>query len=292
MRLTFNWFKKAHPTSMLGVYLMQDQILVVDEQVQTQVYQRTIAGHETPEAALVAFIEQQQWQGRGIRLALGRGWYQQLQLSKPKLPDEELPQALPWCVRDLVNEPVDSLLFDYIDLPPSPHGEARIAVYYSVRERLAKLVQAVSPLCPVSTIGVDELAVANLLAEEIRGLVLYKAPGQELTLIFIQQRQWQFSRIIRGFQALDDETVPADQFIFDNLLLELQRSIDYATGQLKLMPPDHWYLALPERVTPALSQSIAQVFNMQTSSLTDTVFTPQALPALGMLKRGADEAAD
>ncbi|GAA3530713.1 MSHA biogenesis protein MshI [Zobellella aerophila] len=290
MRLSLKGFKKDGPTAKLGVYLTQDNILAIDEQDQTRVYQRAIARHEAPGAALAAFIEEQRWQGRGIQLALGRGWYQQLQLPRPKLPDDELPLALPWCVRDLVNEPVDNLLFDYIDLPPSAHGEARIAVYHSARDRLASLVQAITPLCPVVTIGVDELALANLLGPDIHGLVLYKAPGQELTLLFIHHRQWQFSRTIRGFQALDDDSISADQFIFDNLLLELQRSIDYATGQLKLMPPEHWYLALPARVTPALAQSIAQIFNMQTSSLSDAVLLPQALPALGMLKGGGDEA--
>ncbi|WP_116473310.1 MSHA biogenesis protein MshI [Zobellella maritima] len=292
MRLRFKGFNKTKPIARLGMYLTQENILAIDERDQNRVCLRPIARHETAEAALVSFIEEQQWQGRGIQLALGRGWYQQLQLPKPKLPDEELPQALPWCVRDLVNEPVDNLLFDYIDLPPSPQGEAKIAVYYSPRDRLAGLVQAISPLCKVITIGVDELAMANLLPMENHGLVLYKAPGQELTLLFIHQQQWQFSRIIRGFQSLDDESASAEAFNVDNLLLELQRSIDYATGQLKLAPPEHWYLAMPEWVTPALQQSIVRVFNMQTRSLTAGELPPQALPALGILQRENDEKTD
>jgi MSHA biogenesis protein MshI len=284
MRLSFNWFKKAKSGAALGVYLMQDRILVVDESDPTRAYQKAIASHETADAVLAALIEEQQWQGRGLRLVLGRSWYQQLQLPKPKLPDSELPQGLPWSVRDLVNEPVANLLFDYIDLPPSPHGEARIAVYYSPRERLAALVAAVSPLCPVLTIGVDELAIANLLAPDSRGLVLYKAPGQELSLIFIHQQQWQFSRSIRGFQSLDDVSSSGEALIFDNLLLELQRSIDYVTGQLKLSSPEHWYLAVPEGSSSALQQAIAQVFDVKTGSLSDTLLMPEALPALGILK--------
>ncbi|MCT7656538.1 hypothetical protein MBH78_21745 [Oceanimonas sp. NS1] len=114
---------------------------------------------------------------------------------------------------------------------------ARIAVYYSRRARLQTLVDAVTPLCEIDTLGVDELAMANLLNPEQRGLMLHKMPGQELTMTFIHQRQWHFSRTIRGFQALDDERMAVDQFVFDNLLLELQRSIDYATGQLRLNPP-------------------------------------------------------
>ncbi|GHA12153.1 MSHA biogenesis protein MshI [Oceanisphaera arctica] len=286
MRLRFKVFNKARPTSRLGVCLTRDAVLVIDEQASTRLYTRAISAQETPASALVALIEQQQWQGRGLALTLGRGWYQQLQVPRPALPDEELLQALPWCVGELINEPVDSLVFDYIDLPPAPNGEARIAVYYSARAPLAALVEAVTPLCPLLTIGVDELAMANLLPPENHDLVLYKAPGQELTLLFIHQQQWLFSRIIRGFQSLDDDSVAVEEFNFDTLLLELQRSIDYATGQLKLAAPEHWYLALPDRITPALQQSINRVFNMQAHSLTEGKLPPEALPALGILRRG------
>lgn len=292
MRLKFKLFDKTGSGARLGVCLTRDSILVIDEQASPRLYSRAINARETPASALVALIEQQQWRGRGLALALGRGWYQQLQVAKPALPDEELAQALPWCVGELISEPAESLVFDYIDLPPAANGEARIVVYYSARAPLAALIEAVTPLCPILTIGVDELAMANLLPAENHDLVLYKVPGQELTLLFIHQQQWLFSRIIRGFQSLDDDSVAVEEFNFDTLLLELQRSIDYATGQLKLAAPEHWYLAVPDRITPALQQSIERVFNMQARSLTEGKLPPEALPALGMLQRGMDEKTD
>lgn len=130
------------------------------------------------------------------------------------------------------------------------------------------------------------MAMANLLLPDERGLLLHKVPGQELTVTFIHQQQWHFSRTIRGFQALDDEHMPVDQFVFDNLLLELQRSIDYAVGQLKLNAPDNWYLALPQRVTPVIQEAISQVFDIKPASLTTATLSPMSLPALGILKEG------
>lgn len=284
MELIPSWLKPARASSAVGLYLTSDMLLAVDELQPLVLIERSIASGETVTTALRALIDEQQWQGRRLHIALNRRWYKQTQIEKPAMPDEELQQALPWCMRDLVEQSVDSLLFDYIDLPQGPAGQARIAVYTSEREPLAKLVQAITPKCDIATIGIDELAMANLLEPEIRGLLLHKVPGQELTLTFIHQRQWHFSRTIRGFQALDDENMPVDQFVFDNLLLELQRSIDYAVGQLKLSAPNNWYLALPQRVTPAITDAIRQVFDIMPESLTSDVFSPIGLPALGILK--------
>ncbi|WP_319781357.1 MSHA biogenesis protein MshI [Oceanisphaera sp. IT1-181] len=286
MELLPRWLKPARATSAVGIYLTPTRLLAIDEGDPTVVLERSVGQGEAVSVALRAMIEEQAWQGRRLSLALNRHWYKQTQMEKPAIPDEELAQALPWCMRELVNEPIESLLFDYIDLPAGPAGQQRIAVYSSEQEAMASIVQAVTPFCVIATIGVDELALANLLAPEERGLLLYKVPGQELTLMFIHQRQWHFSRTIRGFQALDDESMSVDQFVFDNLLLELQRSIDYAVGQLKLTAPDNWYLALPQRVTPIIQESINQVFDINPKSLTTDTLSPMSLPALGILKEG------
>ncbi|MHA6963730.1 hypothetical protein [Zobellella denitrificans] len=284
-----NWFKPAGIASSVGIYLTQDSLFALDEHRPDQLVQRTLGVDDSPALALLALINAQGWQGRRLHLVLSRHWYQQTQMEKPAMPDEELPQALPWLMRELVSEPVDALLFDYIELPPSPQGLPRIAVYYCARERLAALVKALLPLCDIATIGVDELAMVNLLDPEVRGMLLHKVPGQELTLILSHQHQWQFSRTIRGFQALDDTQAGTDQFVFDNLLLELQRSIDYAVGQLKLNTPNRWYLALPQRVTPAVQTAIGQVFDIRPESLISDNLSPIGLPALGILRAGALE---
>ena len=218
MELLPKWLKPARASSAVGIYLTPTSLLAIAERDPSVVVERSIGQGETVSAALRSLIEEQSWQGHLLSLVLNRHWYKQQQMEKPPIPDEELGQALPWTMRELVNEPIESLLFDYINLPAGPAGQQRIAVYSTGREALAQIVQAVTPLCDIATIGVDELALANLLAPEERGLLLHKVPGQELTLTFIHQRQWHFSRTIRGFQALDDEQMSGDQFVFDNLL--------------------------------------------------------------------------
>ncbi|ART79237.1 MSHA biogenesis protein MshI [Oceanisphaera avium] len=280
------WLKPKRSGTAISIYLTSNRLVAIDAQELTRALEQEIDERESAAQALRAFIDAQQWQGRAIHLVLNRHWYQQTLIEKPAMPEAELSQALPWCMRELVSQPIENLLFDYIDLPPGPVGQSRIAVYSSERDQLAHLVQAINFKGEVASIGVDELVIANLLSPEERGLLLHKMPGQELTVTFIHHQQWHFSRTIRGFQALDDEQMPVDQFVFDNLLLELQRSIDYAVGQLKLNPPENWYLALPQRVTPVIQEAIRQVFDIAPLSLTTATLSPLSLPALGMLKEG------
>ena len=61
--------------------------------------------------------------------------------------------------------------------------------------------------------------------------------GQDLAVQILQQGNLCFSRRLRGFNRLDQYSLDEmQQGVFDNLLLELQRSIDYFEGQLKQAP--------------------------------------------------------
>lgn len=284
MELIPKWLKPAKASSTVGIYLANNCLVAVDEQFPEHVIQRPITTGEALDLALRAFINEQSWGGRRLHLALSSQWYQYQAIEKPTMPEEDLAQALPWCMRELVNEPVETLLFDYIDLPTGQGNQSRIGVYSSLREPLAELVKAVTPQCEVGTIGVDEIALANLFTEQERILLLYKLPGEELTMAFFHQQQWLYSRALRGFQSIDDEGIPAEQLVFDSLLLELQRSIDYAVGQLKLTAPQRWYLALPAAVTPLLQEQLSLVFGIQAQSLTSASVPAVSLPARGILQ--------
>lgn len=284
MELIPKWLKPARATSAVGIYLTAQCLVAVDEKNDSHIVQRNLIQGDAVDVVLRTFIDEQKWHNRRLHFALSRDWYQHHTIEKPAIPDDELGQALPWCMRDMLEDPVDSLLFDYFDLPLSPAGQQRIAVYSTPMAPLADIVKAVTPQSEIATISVDDVALANLFGPEERALLLYKMPGQELTMAFIHHQQWHFSRPIRGFQALDDEQMSAEHLIFDNLLLELQRSIDYAVGQLKLTPPERWYLALAPTVTPLLQDNINQVFNISAESLTSAMQPTIALPALGILR--------
>ena len=145
--------------------------------------------------------------------------YMVLQIDKPAVPDEEISLALPWTIKDLVTLPDDVVL--------------------SSKSWLADIV-ALFTQNKLQLLGIqpEEWLARNLLPAKNQALMLVShQSGQDLAVQILQQGNLCFSRRLRGFNRLDQYSLDElQQGVFDNLLLELQRSIDYFEGQLKQAP--------------------------------------------------------
>lgn len=165
--------------------------------------------------------------------------YQIVQLEKPALAEQELLAALPWQVKDLTDIALEELVLDYIDLPAAPGQPAKINVAVAVKSQLRELVAMVNrDKFNLQQILIEEWLIHDLLEyADHAALVLMHQPDQDVLLQVIRQGQLQFSRRIRGFNRLHQYTeAELQQGVFDNLLLEIQRSMDYIESQLKLPP--------------------------------------------------------
>lgn len=166
--------------------------------------------------------------------------YMVLQIDKPAVPDEEIALALPWTIKDLVNLPDDDMVLDYLDLPLQNQLQgAKINVVVSSKSWLTDMIGLfVQNKLQLTGIQPEEWLARNLLPAKPQALMLVShLPGQDLSIQIVQQGHLCFSRRLRGFNRLDQQTPDELQYgTFDNLLLELQRSIDYFEGQLKQAP--------------------------------------------------------
>lgn len=166
--------------------------------------------------------------------------YMVLQIDKPAVPDDEISLALPWTIKDLVTLPDDDMVLDYLDLPLQNQLQGtKVNVVVSSKIWLADLV-ALFVQHKLQLVGIqpEEWLARNLLPVKEQALMLVShQPGQDLAIQIMQRGHLCFSRRLRGFNRLDHYSVEElQQGIFDNLLLELQRSIDYFEGQLKQAP--------------------------------------------------------
>jgi MSHA biogenesis protein MshI len=166
--------------------------------------------------------------------------YMVLQIDKPAVPDEEISLALPWTIKDLVTLPDDDMVLDYLDLPLQNQMQGvKVNVVVSSKSWLADIV-ALFVQNKLNLVGIqpEEWLARNLLPVKEQAMMLVShQPGQDLAVQIMQQGHLCFSRRLRGFNRLDQFTVEElQQGVFDNLLLELQRSIDYFEGQLKQAP--------------------------------------------------------
>ena len=166
--------------------------------------------------------------------------YMVLQIDKPPVPPEELIMALPWTIKDLVALPDDDLVVDYLDLPlQNQLQSAKVNVVVSSKSWLKELA-ALFQHYKLTLTGIqpEEWLARNLLPKKHYAvMVVCHQPGQDLGVQIIQNGSLYFSRRLRGFNRLDQfNQEELEQGVFDNLLLELQRSIDFFEGQLKQAP--------------------------------------------------------
>ena len=174
-----------------------------------------------------------------LTLIIPPSMYQIVQLEKPAIAEQELLTALPWQIKDLTDIALEEIVLDYVDLPAAPGQPAKINVVVSVKSQLQELIAIVNrEKLNLQQILVEEWLIHELLDyADHAALILMHQPDQDVLLQVIRQGELQFSRRLRGFNRLHQYTESElQQGVFDNLLLEIQRSMDYIESQLKLPP--------------------------------------------------------
>ncbi|GHG67865.1 hypothetical protein GCM10010919_16880 [Alishewanella longhuensis] len=175
-----------------------------------------------------------------VAVVLSPELYQIIPLDKPNLPTEtELLQALPWLLKDLCPLAPEEMQLDYLDLTATAGAPAKINVVVAAKSSLQQLCEYLQQ----AKLGVTHIFAEELLSRDlvpVQGptrLVLQQQPNNDLILQVMRDGQLCFSRHLRGFQQFLATPVTQLQFgLFDNLLLEVQRSMDFVEGQLKLPP--------------------------------------------------------
>jgi MSHA biogenesis protein MshI len=197
--------------------------------------------------------------------------YMVLQIDKPVVPDEEIALALPWTIKDLVTLPDDDMVLDYLDLPLQNQLQGqKVNVVVSSKSWLADIVALfVRNKLQLVNIQPEEWLARNLLPDKNHAQMLVShQSGQDVAVQILQQGHLCFSRRLRGFNRLDQYSVEElQQGVFDNLLLELQRSIDYFEGQLKQAPVKEILLLLATNNQNAIVQLFAHNGFSQVSAL-------------------------
>jgi len=199
---------------------------------------------------------------------LTAGAYQLVLGEAPKVPAEELAEALRWRLKDVVQYPITEAVVDAFLLPEdSARGTNRMAYAVVCESKNIQLLADHAKLAGLSLKAIDipELALRNLAeacCDTERGIALVKlVQGGGSLQIFRGGALYlsrQFSLPYNG-GLLDD--LPADA-----LILELQRSLDYFERQMRQVPPTHVYLCgenvTPDKLTGAISNALAVSINV------------------------------
>ena len=201
-------------------------------------------------------------------LVITTGNYQLLLGEAPKVPPEELAEALRWRVKDLIQFPIADAIIDAFLLPEdSARGTSRMA--YAVVTQRSNIVQLVAHAkaaqLSLQAIDIPELVLRNLAqtcCDTKRGIALVRLGQGGGSLQIIRDGNVylsrQFSLAYNG-GLLDD--LPGDA-----LVLELQRSLDYFERQMRQSPPSHVYVCgeniTSDKLTPTIRNSLAVTLDL------------------------------
>lgn len=200
----------------------------------------------------------------------------------PKVPQEELAEALRWRIKDLISFPIADAVLDAFLLPEdSARGTNRMAyAVVSQRKAIAALVeQARAAQLSLQVIDIAELALRNLAetcCDTRRGVAIVKLAQGGGSLQIVRDGNLYLSRQF----SLSYNAGLLDDLPGEALVLELQRSLDYFERQLRQSPPSHVYICgdniTEDKLTAEIRKSLPVSVNLL--SLSEGLQIDQAVP--------------
>lgn len=169
---------------------------------------------------------------------LRSGDYSLVLLDALALPASEIRGAVRWQLRDLIDFPAEEAVIDVFDVPEPDGGTARrMYAVAARRERVQQLVNLLNYAdLDIKAIDIPELALRNiaaLLPEDDGGVALISLDRQQGLMTVTRQHALYFARRVDcGTERLlsatgGQEFTPALEFLLDNLIVEVQRSLDF-----------------------------------------------------------------
>lgn len=290
MKLPFG--KRKTGTTRASVYIRPQLVQIITSHKPDRLFEQAVNSQDEWASAIEALAKQARLELQGdIVVILSSQLYQQLQVEKPSVPDEELASAVPWAIKDMVAEPVTDLVVDYYDAPTPPMGGAKLNVVCVRRPLIQRLVDCFQQNgWALTGITTESLAVASAEApSEHCQMLVWQVTGSELELLVLKDGQIFFSRHLRAFSRIAQlQEIEFSQDYFDSLSLELQRSIDFITASLKQPDVSQIHLSLPTRFGDRIVELLQANLSAKVSLLEHAhISDPEQfdhLPLLGALQ--------
>ena len=181
------------------------------------------------ESALKKSLNSEAFTSNSLQLIVCANYYQTYQLDKPDIPESEWSIALPFLLKDLVAERVTEITASAVALPTSN----KLQVYVLPKKLLDKLVN-ITNSAQVELKGVaPEDEIWGYSAGELSNFILLqRSTNSHFKLGAFVEHTVCFQRTIRS--VVPPLTgVASSALQLDGLALELQRSIDYLSSQIK-----------------------------------------------------------
>ncbi|WP_416307191.1 MSHA biogenesis protein MshI [Neptunicella sp. SCSIO 80796] len=225
--------------------------------------------------ALKHWIQQQGLRNCPCNIVLSSMDYHILQVERPSVPEEELPQALRWAIKDLIPDKQEQVI-DYFEHPAQTAGTNKLSVVAVSRQRINDLIKQINLTdLQLSTISIQEMAYCELLPDTDEGVILLtQDAGQDLYINIVKSGSLYFTRRLRGYELLSSLSMTEiQQDLLVSLATETQRSMDYMESQLRQPPINKVVLALDTDFQSELAELLQQQIFISVESVVPQITT-------------------
>lgn len=231
-----------------------------DVDLATSVKYQGAAWHE----ALLQALHEANVSEVSLDVVLNSNLYQTYQIEKPNVPENELAGALPFLLKDLISERVTDIVADAVALPNS----SKLQVYVFSRTSVSNLYHGLKSL---------NIELARVLVEdEVWGrssshsnfLLLQRSRQSQFKVSAFVDSQCAFQRTIRGI-ASPLTGVASSILQLDGIALELQRSIDYLSSQLRSVSLHQMQICCDDEDQQQIVDALSETLSVKVSLLSD-----------------------
>lgn len=203
------------------------------------------------------------------QIVLAHGLYQTVQVDNPNVPETEMRQALGWSAKDLFTIKSDDQLIDYYENFSNNPTMNKLNVVACDKSVIAPVVALLHSLSVnIQGISVEDVVISQLLNQNRANVLIFHVPGAQVLIAIIEDGKLCFSRRIHGYDNLHQMSeVDFSSGMLNNLGLEVQRSIDYALGQLRLQSIDNIYVAVQNFDIEQMLASFRELFDVPVQPL-------------------------
>ncbi|MFM2591047.1 MSHA biogenesis protein MshI [Vibrio sp. TBV020] len=235
----------------------------------------SVAGTELPQKiqfenlpwqeALIKALKDNNVSDVALDIVLHSNLYQTYQIEKPSVPDEELSSALPFLLKDLISERVTDIVADSAPLPLSTKRQ----VYVVSRALVIGLYEALNKLgIDLRQVLVEDEVWGHTAGELSNFLLLQRSKQGQFRVSAFVDKQCAFQRTIRGVTP-PLTGVASSVLQLDGIALELQRSIDYLSSQLRGTSLHQMQVCCDEEAQQEIVQALSERLSVKVGALSD-----------------------
>lgn len=270
--MEFNLLRKDNSVpGLCCLYLLPDKLIVTHALTQERTtpvitfIEVNVYKPNTLKAALRSIIKKHGFQNVACTWVLHASDYQFFLLDPPAVTEDEIPLALRWQIKELINFPAEEAAIEYFSIPAPLEHKNKMAVAcakLSVLQATANVIHDAG--FQLKYIDIPELALRNITAlygDDTCYLGLLAFHHNTIELIITHEKNLLLSRRLK----IPEGNTPSLTTAFLNTLIdEIQRSFTYCKSQQQKELPGK---ILVSTEIPTLVGQLNQLLNFTSEAL-------------------------